>query len=127
MGWWIREDGKVYENPDHFNFMREHPKAFGYSAREAAAWTLADRSAVIEEATKRGWIRVRGKSPHMSFEFWQMSPNIVFNIKEFLVGQGIDPDENMLLEENASGRSWYKPAAWVITDEALVMAGRRRR
>jgi hypothetical protein len=126
MGFWIRPDGMTYEIPDHYNFLLANAKLFGFNPKEAKAWTLADRSDVIKEATRHGWIRVRGKRPHLSMEFWRPDGNTLHNIKEFLIKQGIDPNEQILFEENAGEGSWYQAAEWVLSDEALVLAGGKK-
>lgn len=128
MGFWIRPDGKQYEIPDHYNFLQENLKLFGFTKKESKSWTLADRVPIIEEATKKGWIRVRGKSPNMSMEFWKWDGNTISNMKEFLIGQQIDPNEKILFEENSTGKPpWYEPASWILSDKVLEMSGRRRR
>lgn len=122
MGWWIRPDGKWKNIPDHFEFIRAHPKDFGFKAKEAAAWTLADRTGVIETATQRGWIRVRGTRPNLSFEFWLLDGDTIANIKDFLTGEKIALDEKIMFEENSTSKNWYREAGWVLDDSILAVA-----
>lgn len=127
MGWWIRDDSTQYEIPDHYTFILENPKLFGFSAKEAKGWTLADRNRVIKNATQKGWIRVRGRSPHLSMEFWRPDSTTLANIKDFLIAHGVDPDQKIMFEENVGEGSWYEPASWVLSDQALVLSGKKRK
>lgn len=132
MGFWIRPDGKWKSIPDHFEYLRAHPTEFGFKKSEAKGWGLANRSQVIEEATRRGFIRVRGTRPNLSMEFWELNGNTIANIRDFLVTEKVDPDEKIMFEANGTGRSWYEPASWVLDDAALAVAantgkGRRSR
>lgn len=122
MGFWIRPDGKWKNIPDHYEFIRAHPKDFGFKVKEAAAWTLADRTGVIETATARGWIRVRGTRPNLSFEFWLLDGDTIANIKDFLTGEKIALDEKIMFEENSTGKNWYREAGWVLDDSILAVA-----
>ncbi len=132
MGWWIRPDGKWKSIPDHFEYLRAHPTEFGFKKKDAAGWGLANRTAVIEEATRRGFIRVRGASPHLSVEFWELNNDTIANLKDFLSSEGIAPGEKVMFEEGSTERSWYREAAWILDDVALAAAanpkgkGRRR-
>lgn len=120
MGFWIRPQGGWYHIPDHWNFMRGKPKIFGFSLREAASWTLKDRDAVMAEAKRAGWIRVRGTSPHLSIEFWKLNGDTIANIKDFLQSEQVNPDEKIMFEEEIrNGKTWYEPASWILDDDAL--------
>ena len=125
MGFWIRPDGKWENIPDHFNYVREHPVEFGSTKREAETWGLADRDAVLDSAKKRGFIRVRGTRPNLSMEFWELNNNTIANIKDFLVGTKIAPDEQILFEENLTGRTWYRTANWILADAVLAVAANK--
>ena len=127
MGWWIRPDGKWKSIPDHYEYIKANPKEFGFKKKEPATWGLADRTAVIEAATKNGFIRVRGRSPDMSMEFWVLDGDTIANIKGFLVTEGISEDEKLMFEEGSTGHSWYRTAGWILYDVALAAAANPRR
>lgn len=130
MGAWIRPDGKWKFIPDHFEYIKGHPKDFGFKSKDPASWGLGDRSAVIEKATQRGWIRVRGTRPNLSMEFWELNTNTILNIKDFISTEKVDPDEKIMFEANSTGKSWYEPASWILGERALAVAaneGKKRR
>ena len=79
MGAWIRPDGKWKFIPDHYEYIKAHPVEFGFKKKDPEGWGLGDRNAVIEKATERGWIRVRGTRPNLSMEFWRLDNNTIFN------------------------------------------------
>jgi|ERR1700687_769195 len=128
MGAWIRPDGKWKFIPDHFEYIKAHPKDFGFKKKDPEGWGLGDRGEVIEKALKRGWIRVRGIRPNLSMEFFRLDNNTIFNIKDFLSTEKVDPDEKIMFE--SEHMNWYEPAAWILGDGALAVAankGKRRR
>jgi hypothetical protein len=128
MGVWIRPDGKWKPIPDHFNYIREHPVEFGFKKKEAAAWTLANHGKVIETALQRGFVRVRGTRPNLSFEFWTLDQGTIANIRDFLIGEKIDRDEMILFEEGSSSRQPpYEPASWILDGGADKVARNPRR
>jgi hypothetical protein len=130
MGAWIRPDGKWKFIPDHFEYMRAHLTDFGFKKKDAGLFSLGNRTLLIEKATQRGWIRVRGTRPNLSMEFWRLDNNTIFNIKDFISTEKVDPDEKIMFEANSTGKSWYEPAAWILGEGALAVAaneGKKRR
>jgi hypothetical protein len=127
MGAWIRPDGKWKFIPDHFNYIKEHPKEFGFTKKEAETFDLSNRTATIEKATERGWIRIRGTRPNLSMEFWKLDGTTIANIRDFLVTEKIDPDEKIMFEEGSTGNSWYEPGAWILDGWADKVSRNPRR
>ena len=130
MGAWIRPDGKWKFIPDHFEYMKAHLKDFGFKAKEESLFTLSNRTELIDTALSRGWVRVRGTRPNLSMEFWKLDNNTIFNIKDFISTEKVDPDEKIMFEANSTGKSWYEPASWILGERALAVAaneGKKRR
>lgn len=126
-GYWISPDGEVYPTNDHFAFMKSHPDLFGFKNKEARGWQLADRQPVIDLALSKRWVRVRGPRPYLSFEFATLDQRTLFNIKTLLEEIGMDPKEYVNLEEVSHDAGWYRPASWIMQDEALAAARNPRR
>jgi hypothetical protein len=128
MGAWIRPDGKWKFIPDHYEYVKAHPVEFGFKKKEPEGWGLRDRGTVIEKALSRGWVRVRGTRPNLSMEFWRLDNNTIFNIKDFISTEKIDPEEKILFE--SEHMNWYEPASWILGERALAVAaneGKKRR
>lgn len=125
MGWWITPLGKWKQIPDHFEYVRAHPKEFGIQAKETKDWGLSDRSAVLESVLRKGFIRVRGTRPHLSMEFWALDGDTIANINDFLVGNKIDPGERVMFESRIGAR--YEPASWILEGRALSAAANPHR
>lgn len=130
MGWWINPEGKSIST-EHFSYIIDHPKTFGYTKAEAKSWGVADRQPTIDSVKSQGWVRVVGTRPHLAVEFWLLTPHTIWQIKEFFKKVKMDPAERVLFEETASTHSWYEPAAWILGDMALAVArnpkGKKRR
>jgi hypothetical protein len=128
MGFWINRDGETWNTGQHghFNFIVANPKKFGLTEGEVSG-SVREHQPLIDHALGEGWIRVRGESPNLGIEFAVLSGNAIFNIKTFLKKYGVDPSERIMFEEAATGGSWYEPAAWVLSDEALKVARNPKR
>lgn len=127
MGYWISKAGRIFENPDHFEFVKAHAKLFGLP-KVVAQFGLAQRQATLDEVIAKGWIRARGDRRHgLTFEVASMNPDTLFNIREFLLKQKWDPDQKVLVEEVASGSTMYEPTSFFTSDEALAVARNPRR
>ena len=126
MGYWLSPEGKAYPNPDHYQFILSHPALFRMKKKDLRGG-VADRQPTIDLAIAGNWIRVRGTRPHLSFEFAVLDQRTIWNVKEFLIRQKIDPTERILFEEAATGASWYEPASWVLEDTALMVARNPKR
>ena len=127
MGYWISKDGETVKVPDHWLFMKAKPGLFGFSKAQAKKWSLQNREGTINKALVKRWIRVRGEPPHQSFAFAIFDQNVIFNIKMFLQARNADQKEMILLEEIITDSSWYKPASWILDDDALAAARNPRR
>lgn len=128
MGWWISRDGRTFPNPDHYEFLKANPKLFGLTQGAVKRLGLADREPTLDEALSKDWIRVRGGGRQgLAFEISVLSQNTLFNIRQFLIEKKIDPSEKVLIDEVATGATWYNPASWIISDEALAVARNPRK
>lgn len=128
MGYWISRDGDLYDTGahGHFAFIVANPDKFGLSPKEVEG-TVREHQPIIDHALGRGWIRVRGSRPNLGIEFAVLDGNTIFNLKDFFHKSKMDPVEKVMFEEAATGGSWYKPAAWIMTDEALAVARNPKR
>ena len=127
MGWWISRDGEIAPNPDHYTYLLAHPERFGLKKAQVKGAGIMEREALLDHALTQGWIRVRGTRPHLAFEVAIFDPNTLFNIRQFLVKTKVARDEKLMIEEAATTASWYKPASWVLDDEALAVVRNPRR
>lgn len=127
MGYWISPDAEVKSISDHFSYLVDHPHIIGATKREARKWGVAQRRPVIEAALERGWVRVLGSRPNLGIEFWVLTQSVIWQIKEFFRLAKMDPDEQVLFEETTTGDGRYKPARWILEDEALAAARNPRR
>jgi len=130
MGWWIRKDGRIYPNEDHFEFVKANAKLFGLTPKFAAGLGLAQREATLSEVIKEGWIRVRGdRRQGITFEVPSLSESVLFNIKDFLAKTKWDPDAKVLVDEvtGISSQPMYESARFFLTDSALAVARNPRR
>jgi len=126
-GYWISPEGKIIEIREHFSYVRDHPKAFGFTAGEAKTWTTDDRERVIRAAVQRGWIRVRGHKRYMTFEPAELTQDAIFSITELLRKQRIHPDERVRVHELSRGRGFEQTADYFLTGQALAAARNRPR
>ena len=129
MGHWISPTGEVHPNPDHWCYMRAHPRLFGFTKAEASRWEIEDREPLLDLALVRGWIRVRGKQPHLAFMFEVLDPDVVRRIAVFM--RKLEPErrERALFDEVGTGQSWYEPFTWISGEGAqavLEASGDRR-
>ena len=113
MGCWISPTGKAFPNPDHWLYVKAHPRRFGFTAREARSWEITDRDWILNAAVGRGWIRVRGERPHLAFQFALLDEGLVRRLDAYLRGLGVVPRERALFEEVFSERHWYEPFEWI--------------
>jgi hypothetical protein len=128
MGYWISKGGDIYPNADHFEFVKAHPKLFGLTPDAVKRLGLGDRQPTIDEAISKDWIRVRGGGRQgLAFEIAVLSQNTLFNIREFLIAQKVDPSQKVLIDEVATGATWYNPVSWITSDEALAVARNPRK
>ncbi len=122
MGWWISKAGQIFQNPDHFEFVKAHPKLFGLP-KVVAEFGLAQRQATLDEVIAKGWIRARGdRRQGLTFEVSSLNPDTLFNIREFLLKEKWDPGQKVLVEEVTSGGTMYEPVSFFTSDEALAVA-----
>src|SRR5262245_30020566 len=117
MGLWISPEGRSYPTPDHWEFLRLNPRLFGFSKSKSATWGLGDRDPMFDAAQARGWIRVRGKRPHLSFETGAFDRNALNRIRAFLSSRDVSPDEEILIED-AAGTTWYEAVRRILTMSA---------
>ena len=122
VGYWISKAGDTYQNPDHYEFLKANPKLFGLKASDVKKLGPGDRQPTLDLAIANDWIRVRGTRPNLAFEVAVLSQSTLFNIRQFLVEKKIDPNEKFLIDEVATGSTWYQPVSWVLSDEALKVA-----
>jgi len=109
-GYWISSDGTFVQVLDHFKEVRGDPKAFGFTEAEARAWDIKDRDRVLTEATRHGFVRVRGHREYTTFDLWKISNRIVSHLKAFVdkVPDLFYPDEEVLIRELSSGKDWKR-------------------
>lgn len=126
MGWWISRAGRTFQNPDHYEFVKAHPKLFGMP-KVVSRFGGAERQATLDEVIAKGWIRTRGdRRQGLSFEVASITPDTLFNIREFLIKQKWDPDQKVMVEEQVGG-SMYEPASFFMSDAALAVAKNPKR
>lgn len=127
MGYWISREGRVYDNRDHYEFVKAHPKRFGFSAAEVKGFGGAERQGVLDEVIRRGWIRVRGDARQgLAFEIRKFDGDTLFNIAEFLRRSKWDPNAMVLVDDGQ--RSIYEPVTYFTEGAALsAVANPRRR
>lgn len=122
MGWWISKAGRIFQNPDHFEFVKAHPKMFGLP-KVVSEFGLAQRQATLDEVIAKGWIRARGdRRQGLTFEVSSLNPDTLFNIREFLLKEKWDQGQKVLVEEVTSGSTMYETVAFFTSDEALAVA-----
>jgi hypothetical protein len=126
MGWWIRtKDGKVFSNQDHYEFVKAHPKLFGFP-NEIRDYGLDERTAIIEQSIKNGWIRVRGdRRQGIACEIARFDGNTLWSISEFLTKQKWDPDEKVLVDDGR--RTLYEKAVYFTQGAALSVVSNKSR
>ena len=124
--YWVSRRGEVHATLDHWNHMRNHPRLFGFTKREADGWAPADRDKTIGKALSRGWIRVRGRRPHMAFEFAILDRRTSAAIRRFLIVTRTDPGEKSLFDEVPTGRNWYQPNSWALGDNVCAARQKQR-
>ena len=113
MGCWIGPEGKAYPNPDHWLYMKAHPRRFGFTVREALGWEFKDRERLLDAALDRGWIRVRGERPHLAFMFSNLDEGVVKRLDIYLRPLQSDPKERCLFEATRALEHWYEPFDWI--------------
>lgn len=126
MGWWISRAGRTFSNSDHYEFVKAHPRLFGMP-KIVSEFGLAERTPILEEAVAKGWIRARGdRRQGLVFEVAAITPDTLFNVRDFLLKQKWDPDQKLMIEES-SGATWYEPASFFMSDAALAVAKNPKR
>jgi len=126
VGYWISRAGRVFANSDHYEFVKAHPKLFGMP-KVVSGFGLAERTPILEEVVSKGWIRARGDRRNgLTFEVAAITPDTLFNIRDFLIKQKWDPSQKLMIEEQ-SGATWYEPAEFFMSDAALAVARNPKR
>lgn len=123
IGWWISPKGKVYEIHEHFSFVQEKPKLFGFTEREAETWDDDDRDDVLRKVVSRGWIRVR----NLTYETWELTGDAIFNIVLHLKKTKAWPQDILNVSEVKRNRWMQERASFFLGGEALEIAANVRR
>lgn len=86
-GFWINPDGKFIKVFEHYGYIKEHPKQFGFTEKEMLGfeykYQMKARDTALITAMKREWIRVRQKDNYYVFEAYGYDPWVLTRIRMF--------------------------------------------
>lgn len=103
-GYWISPDGDIIGVQDHFKYILDNKKKFGFSEEDlkGVSWVTKgeDREKYLIKAMQRGWIRVREHGQgQQTFEFWIMNEWTMARIQMFLKQINAYGEESLLMSE----------------------------
>ena len=93
-GFWVSPEGVATEIWEHLYEVQTDPAHYGFSPEEWRWWVQSgvrgNRSAILADVMRKGWMRVRGYGWNNPIEFnvRELTPNAIEKIKGFLEGVG---------------------------------------
>ena len=131
-GFWISPAGKSIPIHEHVAYMRQYPKKFGFTPKQAETWddllrVAGTREELLLAAIARGWIRVRGYGTYTSFDVAVFDDDAIWRIKRHLEKTHTWPNETVTVNEHRHKKMYEESADWFFTDEATKYARNPRR
>ena len=129
-GFWISPAGKSIPIHEHVAYMRQYPKKFGFTPKQAETWepgVWSTREELLLAAIARGWIRVRGYGTYTSFDVAVFDDDAIWRIKRHLKKTHTWPNETVTVNEHRHKKMYEEAADWFFTDEATKYARNPRR
>lgn len=126
MGYWISRAGRIFSIPDHYEFVKAHPKLFGLP-KIVSQFGSTERQPTLDLVISKGWIRARGdRRQGLTFEVAALNPDTLFGIREFLIRTKWDPDQKLMVYDG-SMTPLVESASFFTSDAALAVAENPKR
>jgi len=109
-GYWISPEGGTIEISEHFDFVRDNPKLFGFKESEAKKFPRITaknraklRQELLTEVIRRDWIRLRITN-EWHFQYWRLDDWTLGRIREALKKYGAYENDVVVLSEISTGK-----------------------
>ena len=116
--WWINTDGRVVSVYEHLDAVTQAPTRFGFKhlpPRATGESLDAYRERILSGTMQRGWIRVRAHRGHVSFEFWNLTSDVVDAVWQF-IGDVLGVAVTIRMGEVSTGRVFATDTAAFFQD-----------
>lgn len=117
-GYWISPEGDVFPTNNHFEFLVDNLKKFGFSKKYIREQSHSP-ALIIIRAIENGWIRIRRSTPDLVIQIWLLNPDRYCYIRSFLIDMEEPQKKLVFLEELQIKSTFNKTVGWFLSDESL--------